>query len=425
MRGRAYLLFRLSSRFPPVPRLAGDPSKRHAALDDLFTLPGLDKETTTPYGDTAVHIVVKRCLKGSYFPDKQEVHNGQVLVAGRRCRDACRADYLSAALPALLQAGFDPNTPDAKGRTVAELLRVGLRDGRYSEDCWELLREAGREEEAEGLERLHAAMQHCLQLCHRLRRPPPPAAAHHHHLAGAAAAAAAHHVAGSTKHPQQQVPDSPPKQTAAAAMAGGSRPAAAVPDAPRKRARSEEPQVQMTFGRHAGKPLADMCVRDVRTLCEQAGMFDDQPQLRQHMLDLGLIQRTATAAAAAEFPSGYQPVWRVAPASPGEAQAAAVAVVSFGGKYAGQLLKDLPRLDRSYLDNFMCNPDKFSWAGRDKQELLRHLEVLELVRYSRSGQVEPVGPQGRSCCWWAHGFVECPQDYEYPEDFECEFPDTF
>lgn len=181
----------------------------------------------------------------------------------------------------------------------------------------------------------------------------------------------------------------------------------------------------MTFGRHAGKPLADMCVRDVRTLCEQAGMFDDQPQLRQHMLDLGLIQRTATAAAAAEFPSGYQPVWRVAPASPGEAQAAAVAVVSFGGKYAGQLLKDLPRLDRSYLDNFMCNPDKFSWAGRDKQELLRHLEVLELVRYSRSGQVEPVGPQGRSCCWWAHGFVECPQDYEYPEDFECEFPDTF
>lgn len=40
-------------------RLAGDPSKRHAALDDLFTLPGLDKETTTPYGDTAVHIVVR------------------------------------------------------------------------------------------------------------------------------------------------------------------------------------------------------------------------------------------------------------------------------------------------------------------------------------------------------------------------------
>ncbi|KAG2447961.1 hypothetical protein HYH02_006990 [Chlamydomonas schloesseri] len=158
------LLRRLSESNPPTLR-QWSPSSKESTLEDMLEDCGAaEMSQKTSHGDTALHLLVKGCLNRVYFPDRK----GTFRKDGR-CQVGKRADYLSAALPALLQAGCNPRQRDRAGRSVPQLLTEGL-DDRYSEGGARALREEGRERDAEGWARMRKAIKRAQAEC---RKPWP------------------------------------------------------------------------------------------------------------------------------------------------------------------------------------------------------------------------------------------------------------
>ncbi|KAG2437032.1 hypothetical protein HYH02_011295 [Chlamydomonas schloesseri] len=157
----------------------------------------------------------------------------------------------------------------------------------------------------------------------------------------------------------------------------------------------EQPVPVMPFGQHAGRPLTHLPASYVCWMCQQQGFFSGSTQRQElclQMLDLDLIQPAAPGAVSPvtehEYDSGYQPVWRVAPATPEEKAAAEAATMEWG-KHEGDLLSELPS---DYI-GWMCNIAEGFWDldQARKRKLLRHLEVLGRVRYTEEGRVVRAG----------------------------------
>mmetsp|Transcript_15019 Transcript_15019/g.32535 ORF Transcript_15019/g.32535 Transcript_15019/m.32535 type:complete len:401 (+) Transcript_15019:327-1529(+) len=96
-----------------------------ATLLDLLSL-GPNPDLQGPQGGTALHLLVGRLLSRCYFLPEEDSH------MSRRARKQCSeegwdqaAEYLTSALPLMLEAGFAASTPDSAGRTVIQMLRDG------------------------------------------------------------------------------------------------------------------------------------------------------------------------------------------------------------------------------------------------------------------------------------------------------------
>ncbi|KAG2437029.1 hypothetical protein HYH02_011292 [Chlamydomonas schloesseri] len=158
----------------------------------------------------------------------------------------------------------------------------------------------------------------------------------------------------------------------------------------------EQPVPMMSFGQYVGRPLTHLPASYVCWMCQQQGFFSGSTQRQElclQMLDLDLIQPAAPGAVSPvtehEYISGYEPVWRVAPATPEEEAEAATAVMGFS-RHVNTPLPDLP-LD---FIRWMCEEPSFWDLDQPrKRELLRHLEVLGRVRYTEEGRVVPADVQ--------------------------------
>ncbi|KAG2437031.1 hypothetical protein HYH02_011294 [Chlamydomonas schloesseri] len=157
----------------------------------------------------------------------------------------------------------------------------------------------------------------------------------------------------------------------------------------------EQPVPMMSFGQYVGRPLTHLPASYVCWMCQQQGFFSGSTQRQElclQMLDLDLIQPAAPGAVSPvtehEYISGYEPVWRVAPATP-EEEAAAEAATMEWGMHKGDLLSELPSDHVSW----MCNIAEDFWDLDQprKRKLLRHLEVLGRVRYTEEGRVVRAG----------------------------------
>ncbi|PNW81368.1 hypothetical protein CHLRE_07g353100v5 [Chlamydomonas reinhardtii] len=146
----------------------------------------------------------------------------------------------------------------------------------------------------------------------------------------------------------------------------------------------------MPFGQYWGRPLTHLPASYVCWLCQQEGIFQHSVQrqdLCMQLLDAGIIRAAEADAvspgAGHPYLSGYEPVWRVAPATPEELQEAREALVTFG-QHRGERVAELPS---DYI-GWMCRqPGFWDLDQARKRVLLRQLEVLGRVGYTRAGQV--------------------------------------
>lgn len=206
---------------------------------------------------------------------------------------------------------------------------------------------------------------------------------------------------GAEQQPQPQVAmeeeqPPPPQQQAdleaqAAAEAAAAAQAAAEAEAAAAAQQAAVLAGNMPFGQFAGRPLTHVPVSYVSWMCQQEGIFVNPPvgeALRQRMLDLNLIQPAPPGAAAPvtgrAYLSQFQPVWRVAPATPEDQQAAQAAVMAFG-MHAGLRVRHIPA---NYI-RWMCDvaPGFWNLDQPYKRTLLRQLEVLGRVEWTAGGQV--------------------------------------
>ncbi|KAG2429792.1 hypothetical protein HXX76_010576 [Chlamydomonas incerta] len=220
----------------------------------------------------------------------------------------------------------------------------------------------------------------------------------------------------------KQEPHTP--RAAASVCSGAAR--AAAPEGVGEHAPQpdQDPGPVMPFGQYAGRPLTQLPASYVCWMCQQEGMFSSAVQrhdLCQQLLDAGVIRPAAadTVSPVTEQPylTGYEPVWRVAPATPEEQQEACEATMTFG-QHKGERLSQVPS---DYI-GWMCRqPDFWDLSQLRKRELLRHLEVLGRVTYSRSGEVlqaasEAVAPRAVGYSWLRSlGFLAFGAD-----DYDCD-----